>query len=231
MPNNVKKESIQLYSPEVQELTGRVPGGIIHYGIGLILLLLITLLSICNFISYDEQIRLPLRVLPNMRIVEVRTTTAGTILQVNINDGDWVKASDTLFVILSGNQQIAITAPEDGRVRLVDYLLPHEPIQPQQLLAEIRPLDGKPFQAYALLDDLPNNLLFEQLDEHIILHISGQPIVFSRLRFRHRTDNHSRQALYQSDKPVEVFHPKDTIWLLPVQSSNLLDQLLQTRMQ
>lgn len=128
MPNNVKKESIQLYSPEVQELTGRVPGGIIHYGIGLILLLIITLLYICNFISYDEQIRLPLRVLPNMRIVEVRTTTAGTILQVNINDGDWVKASDTLFVILSGNQQIAITAPEDGRVRLDDYLLPHEPI-------------------------------------------------------------------------------------------------------
>ena len=96
MPNNVKKESIQLYSPEVQELTGRVPGGIIHYGIGLILLLIITLLYICNFISYDEQIRLPLRVLPNMRIVEVRTTTAGTILQVNINDGDWVKKNNSL---------------------------------------------------------------------------------------------------------------------------------------
>lgn len=200
-----------------------------RYGIGLVLLLLILLLCICRFIPYDRPLRLPLHVFPNVQVAEIRTPAAGTMLHVGADEGERVKASDTLFVIRSGNEKIALTAPVGGRVRMVDYSLTHEPVLPRQLLAEICPQEERAARAYALLDALPEQLTEEQLDQHIILQVSGQPVRFSLLRLRRPADGHSPQALYRSDEPLDISHPIDTTWQLNVQSGNLLEQFIQIR--
>ena len=61
-----QKDDIQLRSPEVQELIGHTPNGIIRYGIGIILAILIIILFICEFIPYQETISVPIKVIPNV---------------------------------------------------------------------------------------------------------------------------------------------------------------------
>ena len=90
-----KRPNIELRSREVQELMGAVPSGIIRYGIGVILLLLIGFVIASHFITYSEERMLTLTLQSNVETLPVTAAMDGRVVRSNGVEGEKVERGES----------------------------------------------------------------------------------------------------------------------------------------
>lgn len=91
---------IEIRSEEVQEIIGRVPGGLIRWGITVIFLVMLALLGVTWFIKYPDLLTAPIVITTTPAPVNLIARTGGRI-QLLKNDNAVCKAGDVVAVIQS----------------------------------------------------------------------------------------------------------------------------------
>lgn len=220
------KESIQLRSPEVQEIIGHIPRGFMRYGIGLILALLVALLLLCNFIPYGEVKSIPMVVLPNVSTTNVQSPYEGTVVQCLVKDGSKVSTGDTLLSVHSEGQQQTLIAPVNGKIRLCCFCAMNEPVKKGELLLEIFDTFSKIAPLQAIADSLPQSISLEKI-QTIDLNLKGKMITFKLLKVIEDQSTGKKQALFQSERNFTNLQRQKVEGRVLMNDGVLLDKLIQ----
>lgn len=228
MPTNKNKDIIQLRSLEVQELIGHIPGGFMRYGISLILALLVIVLLACSFIPYNETKSFPLRVLPNVSTEEIRSPYDGYITHCYVKEGTMVSIGDTLLSIHADGKLQSLKATNDGRVKLCSFCATNETIKKGQVLIEICQQVSKPEILLAIADTLPHFVSLKQF-QTIEVDIRGQKIPFKIVQTIEDKESGKQQALFQSEKCMEVTRLYRAEGKVFTNDGVLLDKLVQIK--
>lgn len=226
MVTNKNKEGIQLRSVEVQELIGHIPRGLMSYGIGLILALLVVLLLVCNFIPYSETKPIPMVVLPNVSTTSVRSPYEGTIVHCSVKDDSKVSIGDTLLSVYSDGLQRTLIAPVNGKIRFCSFCATNEPVKKGQLLLEIFNPSSKSAPLQAIADSLPQSLSLEQI-QTIDLNLKGKMFTFQLLKVLEDQSTGKKQALFQSESDLEIYQRQKVEGKALLNEGVLLDKLIQ----
>ncbi|MCM1372050.1 MAG: hypothetical protein NC113_05090 [Bacteroides sp.] len=226
MTNNKNEDSIQLRSQEVQELIGHIPGGFMRYGIGLILVLLILVLVACNFIPYSETKSFQLRVLPNVPAESLCSPFDGNIMNCWVIEGSFVSAGDTLLTIHADGKLHILKAANNGKVKLCSFCERYETVKKGQPLIEIYQQNSIPQPLLLIADTLPNFIPLEQFHT-IEVDIHGQEIPFNIVRTIEDKETGRIQALFQSDKYIEVTRQHRIMGKVVTYDGVLIEKLLQ----
>ncbi len=228
MPTNKSKDTVLLRSQEVQELIGHIPGGFMRYGIGLILVLLIAVLIVCNFIPYSEVKSFPLRIVPNVPAEGIRSPVDGSITRCYVREGLTVSAGDTLLAIDVDGKPRILRATACGKVRLCGFLVTNETVRKGQLLMEICRQGYKPKALLAIADTLPQSVSLGQL-QTIEVDIYGRRIPFKMIQTIEDEESGKTQALFRSEQCLEATQPHRADGEAITNDGVLLDKLIQLK--
>lgn len=221
-----QKDDIQLRSPEVQELIGHTPNGIIRYGIGIILAILIIILFICEFIPYQEAISVPIKVIPNVTTQCVQAPFAGTIKRCYVKNGEYVSTGDTLISIIVNGELLYIESISYGKTTLYSFCVPNEPVIKGQSLMGIESDTSLPKNMLAIADTLPNSISAERM-QTIGINICGQKVPFKLVQIIENKELHQKRGLFQSDYHFKISKPYLTEGAVVINHGVLLDKLIQ----
>lgn len=228
MPTNKSKDTVLLRSQEVQELIGHIPGGFMRYGIGLILVLLIAVLIVCNFIPYSEVKSFPLRIVPNVPAEGIRSPVDGSITRCYVREGMMVSTGDTLLAIDADGKSRILRATACGKIRLCRFLVTNETVRKGQMLMEIRQQSSMPKPLLAIADTLPHSVSLGQLQK-IEVDIYGQRIPFMMLQTIEDEESGNTQALFRSELCIEATQPRRVDGEAVTNDGVLLDKLIQLK--
>ena len=209
MSTEKSQDIVLLRSREVQELIGHVPGGIIRYGTGFILVLLVSALLLCEFVFSTKEECFPLRILPNVSVETVRSPSSGSIVCCNVEQGHIVAAGDTLLVIRTVGKHHILRAGEPGKVNLCSFCIANKPVSKGQSLMEICPEQSisKPF--YAIADTLPDEVPLARF-QTIEADMYGRKMVLKMVRIMEDRETGKKRALFQSDTYLEIIRQQKT---------------------
>ncbi len=223
-----KKPDIQLRSPEVQQLLGRMPGGFICYGATLILLCLLIFLAVAAFVPYEQSVPVRVRIMPNVACCEVRAATDGTIVHCNTSDNTQVAIGDTLLTYTVGNRLSYLLSPESGNIHFLRFCIPGESIKSEEPLFEVRSASQTKQTAYAIVDSLPSTVNLSLL-HGFTHHIGASQITFLIKQTLDDSETGIRRVLLQSDQKVAITQEVTTTMQIPIESGSLLKQLIGDR--
>lgn len=228
MPTNKSKDTVLLRSQEVQELIGHIPGGFMRYGIGLILVLLIAVLTVCNFIPYSEVKSFPLRILPNVSTEDIRSPVDGSITRCHVKEGMMVSTGDTLLAIHADGELRILRATACGKVRLCSFFVTNETVRKGQTLMEICQQSSRPKPLLAIADTLPRSVALGQL-QTIEVDIYGRRIPFKMIQTIEDEESGKTQALFRSEQCLEATQPHRADGEAITNDGVLLDKLIQLK--
>ncbi len=228
METKTKVPEVQLRSPEVQQLLGRMPGGFIRYGATLILLLLLLVLTVSAFVPYEENVKMRVRILPNEPCHEVRATTDGTIVRCLVSDNAQIEAGDTLLVYTYGNQQCCVVSPQSGTVHFLRFCVPGESIKSDETLFEVCSTPRTDRMVYAVVDTLPSTVNLSQTT-NFIANVGNTQLKFRVRQTQSDAATGITRVLLQSEQKVEIAKEVTTIVQVPTKSGSLLEQLIGDR--
>lgn len=228
MPTDKDNVIVCQRSQEVQELLGHIPGGFMRHGIGIIFILLVAALLVCNFIPYAEVKSFPVRVLPNVPAEDIRSPYDGHITYCHVGEGAMVSAGDTLLTVFADGKQQALKATTHGKVRLCSFCVTNETVRKGQTLMEILQQDSTAKPLLAIADTLTLSVSVQEL-QAIDVNLCGQKIPFKIVRTIEDKGTGVRQALFQSEKRMEMSQSQRAEGKIVINRSTLLDRLVQTR--
>ncbi len=225
METKTKIPEVQLRSPEVQQLLGRMPGGFVRYGATLILLILLIVLAVCAFVPYEEDVQMRVRILPNVPCHEVRTSTDGTIVQCRVADNAQVAAGDTLLVYTDGNRQCCVVSPQSGSIHLLQFCIAGESIKRGDALFEVRSNVQTKQKAYAIVDTLPSNVNLSQSSVYVA-NVDSAKLKFQVKQTQSNSTTGITRVLLQSEQKVAIVKEIPAIIRIPSKKGSLLNQLI-----
>ncbi len=225
METKTKIPEVQLRSPEVQQLLGRMPGGFVRYGATLILLILLIVLAVCAFVPYEENVQMRVRILPNVPCHEVRTSTDGTIVQCRVADNAQVAAGDTLLVYTDGNRQCCVVSPQSGSIHLLQFCIAGESIKRGDALFEVRSNVQTKQKAYAIVDTLPSNVNLSQSSVYVA-NVDSAKLKFQVKQTQSDSATGITRVLLQSEQKVAIVKEIPAIIRIPSKKGSLLNQLI-----
>ena len=129
----IKEELLhsEFYSVPVQEILGFVPSWTIRWGIAVIFILLIILLSISWIIKYPDLIEGQITIITESPIIKIKSKTSGVLLKIFKEEGSNIKANESIAEIHS-------TLSKDGYLFLNHLLsLEIEQITPETLQTDL----------------------------------------------------------------------------------------------
>ncbi len=225
METKTKIPEVQLRSPEVQQLLGRMPGGFVRYGATLILLILLIVLAVCAFVPYEENVQMRVRILPNVPCHEVRTSTDGTIVQCRVADNAQVAAGDTLLVYTDGNRQCCVVSPQSGSIHLLQFCIAGESIKRGDALFEVHSNVQTKQKAYAIVDTLPSNVNLSQSSVYVA-NVDSAKLKFQVKQTQSDLATGITRVLLQSEQKVAIVKEIPAIIRIPSKKGSLLNQLI-----
>ena len=200
-----KRPNIELRSREVQELMGAVPSGIIRYGIGVILLLLIGFVIASHFITYSEERMLTLTLQSNVETLPVTAAMDGRVVRSNGVEGEKVERGDTLLVLDSSDKRTFLLAPAPGILHYRTFCFEGEKVCKGQPLVEIFQVPGNGRNVFALAV-WPETEASESIPQTLVAAWEKQSLRFVLDSTMKDDTTDAVRLLYVSDKQMQVPH-------------------------
>lgn len=228
METKTKNPEVQLRSPEVQQLLGRMPRGFVRYGAALILLILLLVLIVSAFMPYEENVQMRVRILPNVSCHEVRATTDGTIVHCLVADNAQIAEGDTLLLYTHENRQCYVVSPKSGSVHFLRFCIAGESIKSGEALFEVRSNLQTKQVAYAIIDTLSSNVNLSQTSD-CMANVGNTQLNFRVKQTQSDATTGITRVLLQSEQKVAIAKEIPAIVQITTKSGSLLDQLIGKR--
>ncbi len=204
MERTDRKSEIQLRSPEVQQLIGRMPKGFMRYGTTLILSLLILVLIASAFIPYGRNEQIRLRILPNERTRKVCAETDGTVVQCFSEGNASVCAGDTLLSYSTPDGSIRhILSPQTGTVHFRRFCVVGEDLKKGEALLDIHSASAPKEKVFAIADRVPSSTDISSLD-NCTTKVGDMTLTFRVKRTLTDPSTHLRSVLLESVQAASV---------------------------
>lgn len=145
MADNIKEKqhqtlsrpTIELRSTEVQEVMGRMPSAIVRMGQGIILLIFVSLLSYCLFLTYPNYTVIDSHMsnVNNLRYVYAKYM--GQVARVHKKNGSFIHPGDTLCLIKTEQGNQYVIAKNKGYLYICNEMQEGQYIKPETVLSVI----------------------------------------------------------------------------------------------
>lgn len=136
LSNGKEVDDIFLRSEEVQEIMGKVPPAILHWGITCISSILMVLFIGSFFFEYPETINSEVVISSTILPVEISPNDNGRLVDVYVGNGCRIEEGDTLVALSTGE---VIKAPISGIIGFIKPCEVNSTIKEGDALFSIRP--------------------------------------------------------------------------------------------
>lgn len=226
-----KKQEIELRSREVEELIGTMPSGILRYGIGTILLLLLSFIVASRFVPYPDISYVPIEIIANIETKPITSPKNGKILHTYVEENTTVNRGDTLLTTITEDGYIYyIIAPCEGTLHFFTFCYEGEKIKTGQLLLEIHIPQNRPIQTIAITNWKSTKQHIHPLPEKVYVTWKGCTLQFHIKQTLTDEYGNITKTLWISDKPIFVTHAISCKASIVTKSISLFDKIFGNKL-
>lgn len=163
---------LEKHTEEIQEIITKVPTWIVRYGITLLFIIILAMLSISILVPYPEIVRSPLKLQSTGNTVSVGADTSGRITKVFIGKNMAVKKGQLLIEIRKDIDQktYILKAPNEGTVGFSAIVQPGNIAVQNQELLKIHPLNEQFFGVMYIRKNEINKI---KVGQDVIIKLTG----------------------------------------------------------